>query len=88
MTIYAPKCKITNVERQKTKKEVIQMPMKISMSAARINAGLKQEDVAEKLGISRDTIRGWENGKRIPRVDHAYALAAIYGLPIDAIKFF
>lgn len=64
------------------------MPMKISMSAARINAGFKQDEVAEKIGISRDTIRGWESGKRIPRVDHAYALAELYGLPVDAIKFF
>lgn len=64
------------------------MPMKLSMSAARINAGLKQDEVAEKIGITRETLSAWEVGKRIPRVDQAYAIAAIYGLPIDAIKFF
>lgn len=64
------------------------MPMKLSMSAARVNTGLTQDDVAKELGITRETLSAWEVGKRIPRVDQAYALAAIYGLPIDAIKFF
>lgn len=64
------------------------MPVKISMSAARVNAELNQDDVAKKLGITRETLSAWESGKRIPRVDQAYELAAIYGLPIDAIKFF
>ncbi len=64
------------------------MPMKLSMSAARVNTGLNQDDVAKKLGITRETLSAWESGKRLPRVDQAYAIAAIYGLPIDAIKFF
>lgn len=64
------------------------MPMKLSMPAARVNAGLTQDDVAEKLGITRETLSAWESGKRVPRVDQAYAIAEIYGLPIDAIKFF
>nr|DAH21067.1 MAG TPA: hypothetical protein [Caudoviricetes sp.] len=64
------------------------MPMKLSMSAARVNTGMTQDDVAKKLGITRETLSAWESGKRMPRVDQAYAIAAIYGLPIDAIKFF
>lgn len=64
------------------------MPMKLSMSAARINAGFKQDEVAEKIGVTRETLSAWEVGKRIPRVDQAYAIATIYGLSIDAIKFF
>lgn len=64
------------------------MSVKISMSAARVNAGLNQDDVAKRIGITRETLGAWESGKRIPRVDQAYELATIYGLPIDAIKFF
>ncbi len=35
--------------------------MKLSMKAARVNAGLTQVDVARALGINRETLRRYEN---------------------------
>lgn len=33
----------------------------------RIQAGLRQDDVAQELGVSRETIANWETGRRVPR---------------------
>ena len=37
---------------------------------------LKQTELAEKLGVSIDTVRRWEQGKRIPAADKIQPLAA------------
>lgn len=36
---------------------------KISLEAARVNAGLTQKELAEKLGVSNTTIVNWEKRK-------------------------
>lgn len=41
--------------------------MAISMKAARVNAGLTQEQLAEKLGVSPVTIWKWEHGQSEPK---------------------
>lgn len=33
------------------------------MKSARVNASLTQQDVAEQMGVCRDTIHKWETGK-------------------------
>lgn len=35
----------------------------ISLAAARVNAGLTQQDVASMMKVSKNTIVNWENGK-------------------------
>ena len=37
--------------------------MQITLKAARINAGLSQTEVAEKLNRTKETISKWETGK-------------------------
>ncbi|MBQ0125968.1 MAG: helix-turn-helix transcriptional regulator [Clostridiales bacterium] len=61
--------------------------MAITMKAARINAGYKQTEAAEKLGVSPNTYLNWENGKTIPTVDRAYEICELFNLPIDSIIF-
>ena len=41
--------------------------LKISMAAARVNAKKTQQDVANIMRVSKQTIVNWENGKVIPR---------------------
>ncbi|MDE6412306.1 MAG: helix-turn-helix transcriptional regulator, partial [Eubacterium sp.] len=41
---------------------------KISLKACRINANLKQKELADKIGVSRDTIRNWEKGNTSPTI--------------------
>lgn len=57
------------------------------MKAARINANLKQEDVAKVLKVSAETVRNYESGKTKPDIHTAYKLAEIYGVSIDNIFF-
>ena len=59
--------------------------LQISLKAARVNAGLTQAEVAEKLGKSPNTIILWENGIISPDRANFYLLAKTYGLPVDNI---
>ncbi len=61
--------------------------LKITPAAARVNAGLTQRDVAEKMGVSTNTVINWENGKTVPSVSMAWRLSELYGIPLDNIFF-
>ena len=61
--------------------------LRISLKAARVNAGFLQMDVAQAIGVSVATLVNWENGKTIPPVDRAQELASLYGLCLDDINF-
>ena len=45
-----------------------------SLFQARKKRGLSQEDVAEKLGVSRQTISKWETDETVPDIYQAMAL--------------
>lgn len=62
--------------------------MAITMKAARVNAGLTQEEAAKKLEISKATLLGYENGKTIPKIDVAQRMAKLYRLTVNDIIFF
>lgn len=59
--------------------------IQISLAAARVNAGLTQEDVAKKLHISKQTICNWERGKGEPSIGQAKDLARLYRMNLDYI---
>ena len=44
---------------------------------------LTQEDVAERLNVSRQTVAKWETGESLPDIDSCIALANLYGVTID-----
>ena len=50
---------------------------------ARKKAGLSQETVAEKLGISRQTISKWETDETVPDIYQAKRIAKLYNLSLD-----
>ena len=52
---------------------------------ARKKVGLSQETVAEKLGISRQTISKWETDETVPDIYQAKRLAKIYNLSLDEL---
>ena len=52
---------------------------------ARKKAGLSQESVAEKLGVSRQTISKWETGETIPDIYQSKKLAKLYNLTLDEL---
>ena len=51
--------------------------IQISLAAARVNAGMTQEDVAKKMGISKQTIINWEKGKNIPGIPEMEMMSKI-----------
>lgn len=55
---------------------------------ARKKKGLSQEAVAEKLGISRQTVSKWETDETLPDICQAKRLAALYGLSLDELVEF
>lgn len=59
--------------------------LQITIAAARVNAGMTQEEAAKALGINRTTLIKWENGQVIPGTIQLIALANIYRIPIDNI---
>lgn len=59
--------------------------LKISLVAARVNAELKQEEVAEKMGVSKRTIINWEKGNVHPSAATVKMLSNIYKIPVDCI---
>ena len=52
---------------------------------ARKKSGLSQEDVAEKLGVSRQTISKWETDETLPDIRQAKKLAMTYHLTLDEL---
>lgn len=51
----------------------------------RLKQNETQESVANKLGVSRQTISNWENGKTLPDIDSLIKLSQIYQLSIDEL---
>lgn len=54
-----------------------------SLFHARKRAGLAQEEVAERLGVSRQTIGKWEADETLPDIRQSKRLATLYGVTLD-----
>ncbi|MCC8067651.1 MAG: helix-turn-helix domain-containing protein, partial [Clostridiales bacterium] len=51
--------------------------------ALRTRAGLSQEELAEKLNVSRQSVSKWESGGSIPGIDKILEISKIYGISTD-----
>lgn len=49
----------------------------------RKRAGLSQEELAEKIDVSRQSVAKWENGESLPDITKCRDLAAFFGTTID-----
>jgi toxin-antitoxin system, antitoxin component, xre family len=65
-------------------KEVINI-LQIKLSAARVNAGLTQNDVAKYMKVGKQTIVNWEKGNTEPKISQIRELSNLYNIPIDNI---
>lgn len=52
---------------------------------ARKKSGLSPENVAEKLGVSRQTISKWETGETLPDIRQSKRLAVLYHITLDEL---
>ena len=53
------------------------------LKSSRLNAGMTQEQIAEKINVSRQTISNWENGKSLPDVISLIEISDLYQISLD-----
>lgn len=51
----------------------------------RKKSGFSQEELAEKIGVSRQAVSKWERAEASPDTDNLIALAAVYGVTLDEL---
>lgn len=56
-----------------------------SLFNARKKSGYSQEEIAAKLGVSRQTISKWETSETVPDIYQAKKLASIYNISLDEL---
>lgn len=65
----------------------MQVVPRISLKAARVNAGLSQQKAAQLLGISRATLQNYETGDTVPDILLSRKIEEVYCYPTDYIFF-
>ena len=58
---------------------------KITLKAARVNAGLTQQKAAAKLGVNKKTVGSWEKGRSLPQPTMIDKICELYGIEYDNI---
>lgn len=56
-----------------------------NLFCARKKCGLSQEVVAEKLGVSRQTVSKWETDETVPDIRQSKRMAVLYGMTLDEL---
>lgn len=62
--------------------------MKNKIEAIRKERGIRQEEFAKSLGVSRQTISSLETGRYNPSIFLAYKIARYFGLTIEEVFIF
>lgn len=61
------------------------MTLAEKLLALRTEKGLSQEDLAEQLGVSRQSVSKWETGQSVPDLDRIIKLADLFGVTVDEL---
>ena len=61
------------------------MEVKEQIRAYRSSLGLSQEELAEAVYVTRQTISNWETGKSYPDIQSLLRLSALYGVSLDQL---
>jgi putative transcriptional regulator len=59
--------------------------MKNRLAELRKTRGLKQEELADQLAVSRQTIGSLENGRYNPSIQLAFKIARYFSLPVEDV---
>lgn len=62
--------------------------MKNRIEAIRKEQGIRQEEFAKAMGVSRQTISSLENGRYNPSIMLAYKIAKYFGMTIEEVFVF
>lgn len=55
------------------------------LKSIRKQAGFSQEQLAEKLGVSRQAVTKWETGAGIPEIGSITAISSLFGISLDKL---
>lgn len=58
-------------------------PLAANLAGLRKCHQYSQEEVAEKIGVTRQAVAKWESGETMPDILNCDALAALYGVSLD-----
>ncbi|MEH7225160.1 helix-turn-helix transcriptional regulator [Bacillus sp. JJ1566] len=61
------------------------MTLAEKLKQMRKNASLSQEQLAEKLCVSRQAISKWESGRGTPDVENLQSVAKLFGVSVDSL---
>lgn len=61
------------------------MQLSDNIAQLRKALGLSQEQLAEQLGVSRQSISKWETGQSAPELDKLVALSRVFGVSTDTL---
>ena len=61
------------------------MEVKEQIRAYRSSLGLSQEELAEAVYVTRQTVSNWETGKSYPDIQSLLRLSALYGISLDQL---
>ena len=78
--------KLSQVRRmQLVKKGVNEMEVGSQIKKLRSALGLSQEELAEKIYVTRQTISNWENEKSYPDIHSLLALSSLFEISLDQL---
>ena len=61
------------------------MTLAEKLLSLRVEKGLSQEDLAEQMGVSRQSVSKWETGQSVPDLDKIIKLADLFGVSVDEL---
>lgn len=59
-----------------------------NLAFLRKSRGFSQEEVAERVGVSRQAVAKWESGDTLPDLTNSLALSRLYGVTLDDLVNF
>jgi DNA-binding XRE family transcriptional regulator len=59
---------------------------RITLKAARVNAGMTQAEAARAVGVKRETILHYETGRTKPKAAIIEKLCKVYGMPTKCVR--
>lgn len=61
------------------------MDLSVKISALRRQHGWSQEELASRLGVSRQSVSKWESGTSVPELERIIELSRVFGVSTDAL---
>ncbi len=68
-------------------REVMDMTLGENLRVLRQNSRMTQQQAADRLGVTRQTVSGYESGRTRPDIDMLQAIAELYGTDLEGVVY-